>query len=204
MTIDSYPTDVSALRLRIEYLERRARRSNRALIAVATLAAAIPLLGLARQQAAAAPADVVQAKSFVVVDADGKTRARFGIEENNSTELRLLDSKGRLRIRAAIHKDQEPIVSVVDEEDKNRVAMVYDGNPHFILSQKGGKPAVHLAVNPMGAGSLLFTHKDGNHNAGIGLHASGDSWLIQRKADGSTGGSDGEKKEQAAAPGDKK
>jgi hypothetical protein len=98
-------------------------------------------------------------------------------------------------VRAAtawIHGDTDPVVLVVDEEQQNRVALAYDGNPHVMLSQKGGKPAVHLAVNPQGAGSLLFTHTDGNHNAGIGIHADGRAWLIQHDP---TGGDKGDKQE---------
>ncbi|MCC6669950.1 MAG: hypothetical protein IT458_02735 [Planctomycetes bacterium] len=183
-------TTPSPLQLRIDSLEHTCRRMRRAGATALLLCAALPLLAFLPARNAQDPArgpEVLRAGSFELTDKSGAVRARLGFDKEGGPELRLFDARGRVRVRVCIHKDEQPLVTLVDEEDKNRLSLAYDGNPHLVLSQPGGKPVAHLTAGATGAASLLFTHKDGMHNAGLGIHVNGDGFLIQRKQEAKQG-----------------
>lgn len=172
--------ELSLLTERLAELERRCARARRLAAGSLLVALALPTLAFLPQSAQSTPRnDVIQAHGYEVVNADGKVRARLALDASGSPELRMFDSRDRARIRVGIHKDSEPLITLIDEQDKNRLSMVYSGDPHFVLSQPGGKPTVHMTTASTGAASLLFTHVDGHHNAGIGIHADGRGFLIQ-------------------------
>ncbi len=176
--------DLTTLIDRLHQLERSNRRS-RQLAATALLGMiSLPFLAAFVQAPAQDPgksAEVVRAQGFELVDTAGTVRARLGLHKDGGSELRLFNAEGKVRARFGIHKDSDPLLTLVDEQDHNRVSLIYDTNPHIVLHQKGGKPIVHLTAGETGAASLLFTHIDGHHNAGIGIHTNGDGFLIQRK-----------------------
>lgn len=179
--------DLTTLVDRLHHLERSNRRS-RQLAATALLGMiSMPFLAAFVQTPAQDPAkaakavEVVRAQGFELVDAAGTVRANLGFHKDGGSELRLFNAAGKVRARLGIHKDSDPLLTLVDEHDHNRVSLIYDTNPHIVLHQKGGKPIVHLTAGETGAASLLFTHVDGHHNAGIGIHTKGDGFLIQRK-----------------------
>lgn len=179
--------DLTTLVDRLHQLERSNRRS-RQLAATALLGMiSMPFLAAFVQAPAQDPAkatkavEVVRAPGFELVDSAGTVRANLGFHKDGGSELRLFDAAGKVRVRLGIHKDSDPLLTLVDAEDHNRVSLMYDSNPHIVLHQKGGKPIVHLTAGETGAASLLFTHIDGHHNAGIGIHTNGDGFLIQRK-----------------------
>ena len=176
--------DLTTLIDRLHQLERSNRRS-RQLAATALLGMiSLPFLAAFVQAPAQDPGkgvEVVRAQGFELVDTAGTVRARLGLHKDGGSELRLFNAEGKVRARFGIHKDSDPLLTLVDEQDHNRVSLIYDTNPHIVLHQKGGKPIVHLTAGETGAASLLFTHIDGHHNAGIGIHTNGDGFLIQRK-----------------------
>ncbi len=180
--------DLATLLARVQQLEQRSQRHRRfagaaliGLLGVPLLAAFLQDPATPKPAASTDVADVVRAKGFELVDDKGVVRGRLGFHKDGGSELRLFDAAGKVRARLGIHKDSDPLLTLVDGEDHNRVSLIYDSNPHIVLHQKGGKPIVHLTAGETGAASLLFTHVDGNHNAGIGIHTSGDGFLIQRK-----------------------
>lgn len=173
--------DVSLLAQRIEQLEHRCARARRTAATALLIGIALPALAFLPQDASPAKLETLRGSGFEVVGNDGKVRARLGLDKEGSPEMRLFDSREKVRVRISVHKDSQPLITLVDEEDKNRLSLAYDGSPHVVLSQPGGKPIVHLTASATGAASLLFTHIDGHHNAGLGIHTNGNGFLIQEK-----------------------
>ena len=178
--------DTSSLAQRIEQLEHRCARARRIAATALVIGVALPALAFLPQDAAhqkleTQKLETLRGSGFEVVGNDGKVRARLGLDKEGSPEMRLFDSREKVRVRISVHKDSQPLITLVDEEDKNRVSLAYDGSPHVVLSQPGGKPIVHMTASPTGAASLLFTHIDGHHNAGLGIHTDGNGFLIQEK-----------------------
>lgn len=170
--------EISQLTARLAELEQRCARARRLAAASLIAALALPTLAFLPQDAARKP-EIVQAHGYEVVNTDGKVRARLALDTTGSAELRLFDSRDKARVRIGIHKDTEPIINLIDEQNHNRLSLVLSGDPHFVLSRPGGKPIVHMTTATTGAASLLFTHIDGHYNAGIGIHADGKGFLIQ-------------------------
>jgi hypothetical protein len=114
--------EISLLQSRLRQLEVRQRRLQAALGSGVVVLAAI-LFGQC-----ASRTDTVRARSFVVVDGEGRTRATLAVEED-STRLRLFDEKGTRRASLALTKE---------------------GFPGLALFHDGDQPGAILEVGPQG------------------------------------------------------
>ncbi len=122
---------------------------------------------------------VVKAQGFVLEDEQGKPRSSW-IMDKKGPRLQFFAEDGKKRMSLYLMEDGKngPIFSVYDDSEMLRAAMTVDisGNPHFLLSDPGQKPRLHMAVSRTGAPSMVLIHKDGQMPAGIGVHANGQPW----------------------------
>lgn len=86
-------------------------------------------------------ADVVRARSFQVVDADGETRGIFSVDEDDRPGIRLLDKQGNLRVSVHLTPDGSPSVDLADTDERVRIGLwVGDDNlPQISLFAEDGK-----------------------------------------------------------------
>jgi hypothetical protein len=133
---------------RLERVERSVRR-YRAALGIVCLLLAVGLLitsgffatGHARA-ATSAPAQIV-ARSFVLVDANGRTRAKLGVGTGGPF-LGLYDKAGNMRAGLGIVGDA-PTLALRDKAGKMRVALAIAGDaPGLVLSDKAGTPRAAL------------------------------------------------------------
>lgn len=80
--------DLQSLIERVEKVEKQNRRLKQIGLGVAVLAGAVLLMGQARSNR------TIEAEKFVLKDANGRIRARLGMEADDRPTLALLDAKG--------------------------------------------------------------------------------------------------------------
>jgi hypothetical protein len=143
--------NMSALAARVERLERQNRWLMRTLVIVA--AAAAFLVAIA---AAAKPdiPDVVTAKSFQIVDNDGKIRGELGFTDDGAQGLVLRDPDGKERALIAVSPDGFAAMR--------------------LFGATGDKSFAGITVSPHGSGlGLAYLDADGNYR--VGLDIQGES-----------------------------
>lgn len=175
---------------RLEMLERelaRTKKRTRWLLAgtILVLVGGIVLCGKAAgtSEAQAQPAGgavkEVRANEFIVVDENGKTRARLGASKDG-TVLVMYDENGtgRTWLGAGKYKDDKPGLFLCDDNGEVRAALaVPKEGPGLVMSDKDGTVRAWLAADKDSTGlalcdkngklrAWLTTDKD---NAGLSL-----------------------------------
>jgi hypothetical protein len=155
---------------RLERVERSVRR-YRAALGIAGLLLAGGLLITATLSATgraltstSAPAQIV-ARSFVLVDANGRTRAELGIDALGPF-LRLLDKAGNMRVTLDT-AGEVPAPAVHDKAGNMRADGYLLGGPSLGLFDKAGKQRVTLGVVGDAPGLSLYDTA-GNLRAALG------------------------------------
>jgi hypothetical protein len=100
--------DVQSILRRIDRLERQNRWFKRAGLAVLALGAAIAVMGQARPSHTS-----IKGEEFVVVDAEGRTRATLGMELG-SPWLNLYDTSHRRRATLLVDGLGQPVLEFKD------------------------------------------------------------------------------------------
>lgn len=126
------------MKTRLDRLEARNRLLTMAVLVL------LCACGLTAVMSAADPWDVqgvVRAKSFVVVDNLGESRAEMGISYNGTAGLFLYDNIGRGRATLTTRFDGTPAMMVYDSFGAPRVMLstAYDGTPRFSIYDPTGK-----------------------------------------------------------------
>ena len=82
----------------------------------------------------------IQTSKVEIVDKDGKVRASFGLREDGSPELRLVDEKKTNRLLARLHPDGTPILVMWGQEGKGTVYLSVPGQgpPNMMMFDKDG------------------------------------------------------------------
>ena len=162
---------------RLERVERSVRR-YRAALGIVCLLLAVGLLSTFgffatghAHAATSAPAQIV-ARSFVLVDANGRTRAKLWVDHLlGQTSLSLYDQTGAARVSLAINygpallmffdkagkvrvvlgdNSGEPLVALYDKAETTRVGLsVGDDGPRLRLYDKAGKMRAALGTVPL-------------------------------------------------------
>jgi hypothetical protein len=117
-----------------------------------------------RKDAAQVPAQVlpeVRARSFVLVDENGKPLAELGVTEAGGpavgTRLRFFDDNGKVRLWMGFDKNTGPRFGLYDENGNSRasLAVVKEGSA-LLLDDENGKPRATLGATKKGPGLSLF------------------------------------------------
>jgi hypothetical protein len=160
---------------RLEKLERQNRRMKLAGLGAMVIAGAFVLMG---QASGPRTPPEVRAKSFVLVDAKGETRARLYMSASaKGPELTLLDANGNARAEMDAFSDS-PELALSDAKGKVRARLVaWPDGPGLALSDAKGKVRARLVAWPDGPGLIL---NDANENSRVVLGADSDGpglWL---------------------------
>lgn len=119
---------------RVELLEREVRRLRRLVTGLAVAGVAIVGVGAVQRVP-----DRLEARSFVLVDAQGRPAARLDVE-GNSPGLRLLDAEGKPRAILSMLGGRPQLV-LASPEDGAMVGLSINarGEPGFLAIDGGGK-----------------------------------------------------------------
>jgi hypothetical protein len=165
----------------LEKLEREltaAKRRNRWLAvvlltigatALAVAALSAPSIPTALAQAGG-PVNEVRASRFVLVDENGKIRAKLFVNKNGPV-LDMLDENGKSRIGLTTNEDG-PWLGLFDEDGKLRARLgVTKVGPWLGLFDEDGKTRAELFVNNNVWGPDEFDRFDGRRRFGLNLHS---------------------------------
>ena len=177
MTTTTVPAD--PILDRLEALERSGRRWRAAAVG-STLALGAVVLGGA-QVPGARPEKSIRTQSLSIVDANGRTRAVFGMataggpsialyEEDGTTRLgvglargtplvRLCDAKGDVAIELDV-VDSDPAIRLYDGRDQQRASLVLAGPRAELVVAGAGKKRALLGAATKGAGDPRLDFED--------------------------------------------
>ena len=142
---------------RLRKLERSQARYRAAFLATAAFAAILCTTGARRQVQ-----DLLQAKSFEVVNDDGKVLARFSS----------IRGKGDFRTFRA---DGNPLVSMISSNDDSGRVELYNAD---------GKPIITLSTSTTGAGSMVVNNSAGARAVVMGSTPANDGGIWVYNAEG--------------------
>lgn len=158
--------DLETLADRLAEVERKYARLRLACVLAACL------IGVAAAIGRAWPASrSISAEQFVLCDSRGRTRAEFGVGEDEEPRLVFLDAHGRSR--AGLGMTQEALVglSLTGKAGENRLVLAVrpDGSPQLILQDADGKPRLALDDQP----SLTMYNGEGGEYAELKVWTGG-------------------------------
>jgi hypothetical protein len=164
-----------AIEERLEKLERQNRRMKLAGLGAMVIAGAFVLMG---QASGPRTPSEVRAKSFVLVDANGETRARLYMSASaNGPELTLLDAKGNERL-TLYGPPIGPTLALSDANGEVRAGLaVTSDRPWLTLYDAKGNPRVVLDANSEGAG-LALSDANGEVRAGLAVTSDGPGLVL--------------------------
>jgi hypothetical protein len=164
-------TQESELIARLQKLEKSQARYRAAFLATAALAAALCLTGARRKTE-----DVLQAKSFQVVNDDSKVLAEFS-SKNGFGQLVTYRADGSPVVSLTHSDDNCGRIEVQNAEGKTSVSLATSttGSGNILVNSKSGAPAVQIGTSAAKNGGIWIFNADGNIVATItALSATSD------------------------------
>jgi hypothetical protein len=121
------------------------------------------------------PSSVVQARSFVLQDAQGRVRATWGVTKEGGVQLALQDDQGSPRARMSVLEDGSSGLALVDSAGHPRAALglLTDGTINLVFADKGGQSRAVFGLTPGGASSLVLADGRGVTRAGLSVATGG-------------------------------
>ena len=153
---------------RLEHQQAKLQRSNRRLrittSAVLLFSGALVLMAQGTPQIV----DSVDARQFVLHDANGKVRAALGMTDDGSVGLDLIDAKDRSRITLDVAANGTPGLDFFDQNGKMRgtLAMGPEGNAGIGLYGPDGHLRTSLDVPASKTPGLAFYNQEGKPSWG--------------------------------------
>ncbi len=162
--------------IRLRKLEKSQARYRIAFLGTATLAAALCLTGAKRH----AVDDLVQAKSFEVVDDDAKVLARLSSAAGKG-ELRTYKADGTPLVNISSSIDTSGRVDVFNANGKPMITLssVSTGAGSILVNNSLGGLSIQLAANTLNHGGLWVYNADGKRIAVISSSASSGDGLAE-------------------------
>ncbi len=170
---------------RLEHVEGEVARLRRL---SAALAVALVCTGLLALWALAAGsgglregrvADVVEARRFLLRDAEGVARGSMGMEADGSVRLRLLDRDARERARLVVLPDGAPGLTLSDRDGRSRavLGLLPDETSTLAFADRTGSTRTVLGLSSGLASTLVFADPAGRMRVGLGVNESGTPGL---------------------------
>ena len=139
-------------------------RSKWAIVVVVLVVLAAVATAYAAGKTAAPVQEVVRAKRFELVDAEGRVRIEIGMggvdRRWQTPGVRLLDQKGNVRATLEVYPQGHPNLTLRDEKGEVRamLALAFDDSPVIWMYDEKGKTR---AVGGLGSdGSPILTLRD--------------------------------------------
>ena len=143
--------------------------------AVVVLGGTAAVVAMFATQRLPAPGSVVQARSFVLQDAQGRVRATLGVTKEGSVQLALQDDQGNPRARMSVLEDGSTGLALVDSAGHPRAALglLTDGTINLVFADRGGQSRAVFGLTPGGASSLVLADGKGVTRAGLSVATTG-------------------------------
>ena len=124
--------------------------------------------------------EVIEARRFVVKDANGRNLAALGTDRDGAPLLVLTNLDGGLGATLEVTAARKPTLSLYDRAGNSRAIMSVDseGSPSLSLNDKTGTPRVGLAVATQGSGGLVLYGDKNTARASLGLGTSWSPYLV--------------------------
>ena len=121
------------------------------------------------------PGSVVQARSFVLQDAQGRSRATWGVTKEGAVQLALQDDQGQPRARMSVLEDGSTGLALVDSAGHPRAALglLTDGTINLVFADQSGHSRAVFGLTPGGASSLVLADGKGVTRAGLSVANGG-------------------------------
>jgi hypothetical protein len=173
------------LTIRIEELARENRRLRR--LWMGTVVSGALLLGLAsalvivsaRHGLPGTVADVLEAKQFLLRDANGAIRGTWGTSQNGSMRLTLQSPGSKAGLSLASLADGASGITVRDSAGRSRavLGLLPDQTVSLLFADENGTTRTVLSLVRGGSSTLVFADRSGNAKVGMGVDARGQSTL---------------------------
>lgn len=181
--------------------EARALRSRARLLTLGFVVA-IALAGLAafrpdllRMAGRSEAAEALRVSRLSLVDAEGRVRGEWAVDENNNARLTLLDRERRQRLSISVLEGGFPGISLANAAGQRRVALglLPDETTSLVFADAAGIPRAVLGLTRGESASLVFADADGVSRVGLGLDGSGMGSVMLPDEDSATteGGTSG-------------
>lgn len=161
----------------LEDANRRLRRFAWSVLigAVVVLGGTAAVVAMFATQRLPAPGSVVQARSFVLQDAQGRVRATWGVTKEGAVQLALQDDQGNPRARMSVLEDGSTGLALVDSGGHPRAALglLSDGTINLVFADQGGQSRAVFGLTPGGASSIVLADGKGVTRAGLSVATSG-------------------------------
>jgi hypothetical protein len=175
----------NGLTLRIEELARENRRLRR--LWMGTVVSGALLLGLATALVIVTAqhglpgtiANVIEAKQFVLRDANGNIRGSWSTSDNGSMRLTLQAPKSKAGLSLAALADGASGITVRDSAGRSRavVGLLPDQTVSLLFADENGTTRTVLSLVRGGSSTLVFADRSGDAKVGMGVDAKGQSTL---------------------------
>lgn len=161
----------------LERLNLRLRRFAWSVLvgAVVVLGGTGVVVAMFATQRLPSPGSVVQARSFVLQDAQGTARATWGVTKDGGVQFALQDDKGNPRARLSVLEDGSTGLALVDSAGHPRAALglLADGTINLVFADQGGRSRAVFGLTPGGASSLVLADGNGVTRAGLSVATGG-------------------------------
>jgi hypothetical protein len=176
-----------ALLVRITRLERQIAMSKRINVILGVgLLATFALSSIALSASGAFSSDTtVEGEAFILRDAMGLERGRWGVAENGDVLLELKDQVPSPRLRFSVLSDGSPGISLKDGRGGNRAVLAtLEGETSLAIADGDGNTRAVLGLQRNDAASLLFMGLGQDPRAGLGVDGLGVPIFMMAEMEG--------------------
>jgi hypothetical protein len=173
------------LSIRIEEQARENRRLRR--LWMGTVVSGAILLGLAaalvivsaRHGLPGTVADVIEARQFLLRDANGAVRGTWSTGPKGSIRLQLQAPDSKAGMSLAVLEGGASGITVRDSAGRSRavLGLLPDQTVSLLLADENGTTRTVLSLVRGGSSTLVFADRSGNAKVGMGVDAQGQSTL---------------------------
>jgi hypothetical protein len=124
-------------------------------------------------------ADVIEARQFLLRDANGTVRGTWGTGENGSMRLQLQAPGTKAGLSLASLADGAAGITVRDSAGHSRavLGLLPDQTVSLLLADENGTTRTVLSLVRGGSSTLVFADRSGSAKVGMGVDARGQSTL---------------------------
>jgi hypothetical protein len=174
--------NLDVLARRIDRLDRDNKRLK---TAMKVFIAAAVIVALTGEGGPTHAPKVLEAESFVLVDAKGAARAVLTSASDDNVGLRLVDAAGKVRIALEVEPDGEPYIFLSDGAEKRRIAITVnkDGSPGMSLLNGNERAVLGMSAPEKRGGGILLGDGTGKVLGAFGTDSNGFTALSLRAKD---------------------
>ncbi|HEY9015598.1 MAG TPA: hypothetical protein VIM84_11110, partial [Gemmatimonadales bacterium] len=146
-------------------------------------------------------AEVVEAKQFLLRDAQGAIRGTWGASQNGAMRLSLLSPGSKAGLSLASLPDGASGITIRDSAGRSRavLGLLPDQTVSLLFADENGTTRTVLSLVRGGSSTLVFADRSGDAKVGMGVDSRGQSTLtlpeppesqVETPAPGQSEGSD--------------